>query len=256
MNIVTQVNVCAPVSESVTLLVMSKRQRVEYLIAQFAYDHGGQGSDERRWVILLPTNTAAPTLPYPVAVKLGRSADGRLECVAMRLGADAIPGYDATLSGAPVTSRTLRDIPVAQIVGDLARMQPLPVSEAHAAGERLKATTIEHATPRPHPGRRGYALAFYEGIRDLYREALEASPGRVYRYIVEHARDADGRLIYGVTARDDAQHSREAVARRWVMQTRQKGLLGPARHGKAGEYDATGPSRESGLDTSTQQKEE
>jgi hypothetical protein len=180
------------------------------------------------------------TVPFPIAIKLGKSDDGRLVCVGMRLGADAIPGYTPSAS-VQITSHSLREIPLGQIVDDVAEWmaEPMPLPDTTPLWERVDAVP----SPRKHPGRRGHPLAFYEGIRDLYREALQVSPGHVYRYIVENARDADGRPMYVETDREDLRASREAAARRWVVKTRQKGLLGPARHGAAGEYHDEGPSR-------------
>lgn len=214
------------------------KQRIQYVIGQFAFDPGEEESDERRWIILSPLMPErVPTLPFPVAVKLGKSDSGRLVCVGLRLGADAIPGYTPLAAGVQITSHALREIPLRQILDDVAEMiaRPLPFLLAAEMAERLDAATVEYDKPRKHPGRRGHPLAFYEGIRDLYREALQVSPGHVSRYIVEHAKDADGRPMYVETDREDLRESREATARRWVMKVRKKGLLGPAQRGMAGE---------------------
>jgi hypothetical protein len=243
---------------------MSKRRRISYNIWFVANPPVDEEIDDSRWIIVSPLDP--PTLPYPIAVKLGKSDDGKLVCVGMRLGEDAIPGWNAKAvpgwnakaypsRSRQITSQTLREIPVGQLLDDLANWRALPDVEGTGLVGQLNALLVVRDEPRSHPGRRGYPLAFYEGIRDLYREALEASPGHVCRYIAEHAKDADGRLMYGATERDDLQESREAVARKWVRTTRQKGLLGAARHGKAGEYPAIGPSRESGQDTSSDRKE-
>ena len=220
------------------------KQRIQYVTGMFAFDPGEEESDERRWVILSPLYTPnAVTLPFPIAIKLGKSDSGRLVCVGLRLGADAIPGYNPLAAGVQITSHSLREIPMRQILDDVAKMiaEPLPFLMATEIGERLDAATVEYDKPRKHPGRRGHPLAFYEGIRDLYREALQASPGHVYRYVVEHAKDVDGRLMYPETDRDDLKESREVAARRWVVKTRQKGLLGPAQRGIAGEYKTKDP---------------
>jgi hypothetical protein len=188
----------------------------------------GPGAD--RWIYLYPVppraGSAYYALPCPVAVLLARSENGRLVCVGLRIGADANK-YPPAQQHHEVTASMLRDIKLGQIVQDLA---------AYLSVEDIEERGGACPEERPHPGRRGYPDAFYEGIRDLFRKAQIASPGNVYRYIVEHAKDAEGRPMYAPTDREDVQRSREAVARKWVYTARhKKHLLGEATPGKAGE---------------------
>jgi len=239
---------------------MGKRRGISFTTT---FIHGPAGADEGdggEWILLdspFPSPSAHPdfpTLPFPIAVKLGKSDDGRLVCIGMKLGLEALTEWEAQSvlrppsSPVQITSRTLREIPMGEILDDLAawRTQPFLVEDGFV--EVLDAAVVESPAPRVQPGRPGHPLAFYEGIRDLYREALQASPGHIARYIVEHAKDVDGRPIYDVKTetadfRNVHQATREAAARRWVTKARNKGLLGPARHGAAGEYHDEGPSR-------------
>ncbi|HEY5472772.1 MAG TPA: hypothetical protein VIK32_06220 [Candidatus Limnocylindrales bacterium] len=191
--------------------------------------------DDDHWIYLLPVRLAsdAPysTLPCPVAVLLARSENGRLVCVGMRIGVEANK-YPPARAHHEINASMLRGVKLGQIVQDLAvRLS------AHDIDERAGACTGE----RPHPGRRGYPDAFYEGIRDLFHEAQMVSPENVYRHIVENAKDAEGRLMYAETDDETLQLSREAVARKWVHTTRhKKHLLGDATPGKAGELRASG----------------
>jgi hypothetical protein len=240
---------------------MGKRRGISF---STTFIHGPAGAEEGgggEWILLdSPFDSPSshpdfPTLPFPVAVKLGKSDDGRLVCIGMKLGLEALTEWEAQdvvrrPSPPPVqiTSKTLREIPMGEILDHLAAWRTQPFLLEGGFVEVLDAAVVESDAPRVHPGSRGHPLAFYEGIRDLYREALVESPGHVYRYVVEHAVDADGRPMYDVKTETAAfqkvhQATREAAARRWVKKAREKGLLGSARHGTAGEYHDEGPSR-------------
>lgn len=241
---------------------MKRSRELHYHVTWAPISGAAESSEDQQWFLLTPVaedpgwGHTYPTLPYPVAVKLGKSEEGRVVCVGLRLGSDAVPG-DRASSSMPITSQSLRDIPLAEVVHNLAAFDRLidPSKLLGTFGDTAHVAAADHGKRRSRPGARGHPPEFYRHIADLYRKAMVVSPGHIYRYLVKHAKYPDGKPAYADPEREDQLLSREAAARRWVKKARDKGFLGPARRGKAGEYPEAGPSRESGHDMSSERKE-
>lgn len=218
----------------------------------------GYGPGKDGWFLLSPSPLEkawlGSRLPMPVAMRLAKSEDGRLVCVGLKLGADAIPGLDASPS-IEITARMLRKIPLGKIVDDLAALQARRLGELEKIESRLDAIEVEHGEPRTRRGPRGHAPSFWAGIAATYREALLVSPRATARYVAEHALDEDGRPVYAETRHEYLWQDRERVARKWIKNSREKGFLGPARPGRAGEFFDSGPTRESGQKERTGRRE-
>jgi hypothetical protein len=171
-----------------------------------------------------------------VLVRLGRSLEGRLVATGLIVG----PG-----EGGELTARSLRAIPLAQIVATLANLiaayqddpedipdvvweaSPEEVSRgAHRQTYRslealvsdlvlFRAETYEG--PRARPGPKGHPPEHFERVATAYREALIAHPRAPMKALAEQL------------------HASDATVRRWVQRARDKGLLGSSVPGKAGE---------------------
>jgi hypothetical protein len=244
---------------------MKKEPIVHYGVGVIGGKPFGEEIGEPDWFLLSPlpsdwpgrgVSLAVPvrTLPFPIAVKVGKGDGGRLVCTGLRMGADAVPGWDAKGS-VEITPRALREIPLGQILRELAERLEFRLATFVDGGEAFEALADDHNRHRSHPGRRGYPSEFWEGIAAVYRQGMIVSRRNVSRYVAEHATDVDGRRMYTDTDQERLWENRERTARKWAKIARRKGYLGPARRGKAGEYPEDRPSRKSGQDTSTERKE-
>jgi hypothetical protein len=147
-------------------------------------------------------------LPFPVQLSLGRSSDGRLVCTGLVIGAMDEPRE--------ITSRSLRELPLGDLLGSIARLRDDP-----DVGSFLRAT-FELAddigeTPRHRPGPRGYDREHFEHVAVVYREALAVAPRAPMQEVARRLSTS------------------EATARRWVQRARDMSLLGAGQPGKAGE---------------------
>lgn len=142
---------------------------------------------------------ARSDLPYPIMVRLGKAPDGRLVISGMAVGLDA---------PVEVTARSLRVIPLASILTTLARSRFMPL---------VIQNTISQARQPVRRGPRGLTDAHFEEVATTYRQALMEAPRSplvAFRLLMP---------------------SSESTARRWIQRARDRGLLGPALSGKAGE---------------------
>jgi hypothetical protein len=172
-------------------------------------------------------------LPFPVAMSLGRSSDGRLICTGLVLtnltiGAqydDDVPDHmrDEPLE---ITSRLLRKLPLGELVGSVAAMRDDPEGEAFFRRSFALADNLP-ALPRRRPGPKGHPPEHFQVVADAYRAALAHAPRKPIKTVAEQL------------------HASEATVRRWVQRARDKGLLGESTPGKAGERTAVRRSVES-----------
>jgi hypothetical protein len=172
--------------------------------------HGNrEATEDERWI-----GVTGGGLLHPISIRVAKSSDGRLVCTGLRIGVGLFGDSDQDVE---VTSRSLRHIPLAEI------LEQLP-----AAGERFRklvsvlfpdARPVHELAPHYAPRKRGYRYPdeHYERVAEVYREALRESPGKAYVYICK---------TLGVS---------RATAYRHVQTARDKGLLGEATHGRAGE---------------------
>jgi hypothetical protein len=165
-------------------------------------------AEERNWWRLV----GKPGLPFDIKIRVGRMPDGRLACTGLRLGDE---------EGEPkpeITVRALRALNLPDILKATADaiFASDPAFSQALLGYRLgDATAPKIIRSRPRPQK--YDRAHFERIADLYREALLRDPGSPYAYLMQH---------------EDKSLS---TVRRWVQRARDKGLLGEAIPGKAGE---------------------
>lgn len=163
-----------------------------------------------------------PDAPPVVALKLANSADGRKICTAMIVGFNE--GYPIVVRGhggfnappAEVTSRALRQIPVAELIGRAVNSEKAPPHHA-AVRELVLGRLPSTESPKRAPGPKGHPDEHFEMVAAMYREALKAAPRRPMIWLADRL-NAD----------------RTTVAR-WVQRARDKGFLGESQPGKAGE---------------------
>jgi len=137
---------------------------------------------------------------YRVFVQVARGDHGQLICTGLLFGGD---------NRIEVTARALRGIPMSALLRNLSR------------DDRLigKGSMTWPAWPlnRTRAGSRGLQLRHFEEVAKGYREALQEAPRAPVKYLAER------------------WHTPEPTIRTWLRQAREKGLLGPAMQGKAGE---------------------
>ncbi len=134
---------------------------------------------------------------YTIFVRLGKVPEGRLVCTGLLIGAVG--------SEREITARSLRRIPLAQLLTFLAR-----ISGGGAPGTlRLR--------PFTRPGPTGLPREHFEDVAKGYREALINAPRAPIKFLAK---------LWGRP---------EVSVRRWVQRCRDMGLLGPSAPGKAGE---------------------
>ncbi len=154
--------------------------------------------------------------PPPVALAIGRSADGRLICTGMLIGLNEAYPLGNNRFGEPmeVTSRDLRGIPVAELIGKAVHAAPAH----HELGARFaEARARDLAAVRRSPGPKGHPDEHFQWVADMYRRALEARPDAPVVWLTEQL-DRD-----------------RSTVNRWLQRARDKGYLGEATPGRAGE---------------------
>lgn len=155
---------------------------------------------------------ADPDAPLPVMLNLAKGADGRIVCRALVVG--AISPY----SGGPreVTSRSLRQIPVAELIEGAIASGQMPGGYGQVVRDLLdKADTL--TVPKRRPGPNGISDEYLRMVAEMYRTAVEVKPTAPIQWM---------------TVQLDRS---EATVRRHVQRARDKGFLGGAIPGKAGE---------------------
>jgi hypothetical protein len=155
-----------------------------------------------------------PDAPFPVVMRLGRSADGRVVCSGLLLGGagpgNAKAGVQRGRRGVEISASSLRQIPLGLLMDELSHKQFLQ--------ERLP------GFQRPtRLGPRGIPAEKLTEVADLYRRALEERPSAPVQWMTEQIPGPTGKPTPAVTIR------------RWLQRCRDLGLLGPSIPGKAGE---------------------
>ncbi len=133
--------------------------------------------------------------------------DGRLVCTGLVLGAS---------DGAEVTSRSLRNLPLSQLLSRLAKW-PEVRGETGVFGAGFK-----RYVPKLSRGPKGLPDSHFERIAAIYKTALQQEPSRPIRYMRKVLRP------HGGWPHDSTIH-------KWIQQCRELGLLGASIPGKAGE---------------------
>lgn len=162
------------------------------------------------WVYLTASDESGE--PYDVALRLQRTEQGRVICTAL------VAGNVMPWSGQPVevTSRSLREIPIAELLGTAMASTAVPGAYGVAVSALLNAlpeATFEHARPGP----KGHTEEHFKKVAIFYRHALSVAPDRPLEWLAAKM---------GVST---------STARRHVQRARDRGMLGPAVPGKAGE---------------------
>ncbi|EWT05058.1 hypothetical protein N864_07625 [Intrasporangium chromatireducens Q5-1] len=155
-----------------------------------------------------------PSAAPPVALTLSKTADGRMVCTGMIIGlSQAHPGHVGPLE---ITSRDLRRIPVAELVGRAIYADQAP--EHHApARRRAIAGAPESLTLKRNPGPKGHPDKHFQQVAEMYRRALEESPRAPIVWLTKEL------------------HADRSTVARWLRRARDKGFLGEATPGRAGE---------------------
>jgi hypothetical protein len=143
-------------------------------------------------------------VPFPIVVRLGKSPDGRLACTGMVIGPDAELGQE-------ITARSLRQIPLGQILSTVAGLD-FPGAE-ELGGE----VTHLWRQPPARPGPTALSREDLQRVAEDYRAALLQAPRSPIKLMAQKV------------------HASEATIRRRVQRARDMGLLRPVQPGKAGE---------------------
>jgi len=167
-------------------------------------------------------------LPFPVAMAVGRSPDGRLICTGLLIANLDFPAVYDPPPDAPewygsqrieVTSRSLRQLPLPELLGSITALRDDPQGRA-LFREIFRLADDLPATPRHRPGPKGHPRSHFEQVAEAYRTALAQAPQAPIKALAEQY-----------------QYS-EATVRRWVQRARDMGLLGASTPGRAGEGPA------------------
>jgi len=144
-----------------------------------------------------------------VLVRLGKAPDGRMVCTGLVIGA-----FDEQ----EITARGLRDLPLVQFLSHIGHWKEVR-EESGAFSKGFK-----RYAPKLSRGPQGLPAAHFERIADLYRIALKRQPRAPLKAMRELLAKDKG----GYVPSDSTIHG-------WIRQARQRGLLGQAIAGKAGE---------------------
>jgi hypothetical protein len=177
---------------------------------------------EHNWISFADGN-----LPFPVLISLGRAPDGRLIITGLLIAnLDIPPVYD---DAAPewfrskpveITSRSLRDLPLAELLGSVDALRDDPEGKALFRRLFALADDLPPTFPRRRPGPKGHPREHFEQVAQAYRIALARAPRAPVKTLAEQMNASD------------------ATVRRWIQRARDMGLLGPSTPGKAGEQPA------------------
>lgn len=144
-------------------------------------------------------------------VRLAKSPDGRLVCTGMVLGGPLG-------SEAEITARSLRNLPLAPLLAGLGQWR-----EARDQTGIFGAGFKRYA-PKLRRGPQGLDIDHFQKIADYYRIAINRQPRAPLKAMRELLAEDKG----GYVPSDSTIHG-------WIRQCRQRGLLGQAIAGKAGE---------------------
>jgi hypothetical protein len=172
---------------------------------------------QRDWAVFEGSHLD-PEQPPPVALAMAKSSDGRMICTGLIVGLNEAYPLGNGEWGKPieVTSRALRRIPVAELIGRAVTQDP--ISDHHAPLRRkVLSRSPESMSVRRAPGPKGHPDEHFRWVADQYRKALEANPRAPMAWLDERI-DVDRSTIT-----------------RWVQRARDKGFLGKSTPGRAGE---------------------
>ncbi len=172
------------------------------------------------WAVFSAEDDALDT--PPVAVCLGRSADGDLICTGLIVGlSQAYPhgaGKRHKRPDVEVTSRSLRGVPVAELIG---RAIPMARGEQNNMPEWMVERILGRVPDLPqvkrNPGPKGHGDEHFRNVAAWYRRAVDEHPRAPMKWLAEQL------------------HADRATVNRWVQRARDKGYLGEAIPGRAGE---------------------
>ena len=163
-------------------------------------------------------------LPYPVQIRLGRAADGRLICTGLKA---AVPLDHETAADFEVTARSLREIPLTRILTAFAAKMDEPSTRAFQArlfpSWHLESLAVPFARPPVRPGPKGHPRSFFEGLAKAYERALLETPRCPTKTLA---------ATMGYS---------EPQVHRLVQRARDMGLLGESMPGKPGSKPAHSP---------------
>lgn len=173
----------------------------------------------------LVEDSSRQRLRMPVLVRLGER-DGKLVCTGLILGAS--PSHPHERARDEITARDLRAVPLGAIVANIAsllvdrespRFEDLESEDAVLIRDLVQtAAWPVNQRPRARPGPKGWDDAHWTEVAQCYRGAVQKrQPVRA--------------------AIQERFNVSESTARRWIERARDRGLLGDAIPGKAGERE-------------------
>lgn len=175
---------------------------------------------ERTWV-LVEGDESDPDAPLPVFMNLSRDSRGRVVCTGLIVG--RLPPWDD--GRVEVTSRNLRTIRISELIGLVTWDDGAPDEWSTAVRALMADAPVLKDAPR-RPGPKGHPDDHFRAIAHAYRRAQLEAPRAPMRWLVEHLDRS------------------EPTVRRWVQRARDKGYLGAAVPGRAGEaHDDEGETR-------------
>lgn len=199
--------------------------RYEALLPSASRATFGRASQSAWWRV------TGGSLDAPLLVRIGRRGDV-IACTGLAFGVD--DGASRARGSAPMVTTTTLRIPLAEIVGTIART-PTRGYKVTRAG---RSTMVEfdnprgllgyfvdagpRATPRVRLGAKGHPPEHYEELVRRYRKALRTHPAAPTKAVCEQY-----------------PNFKPVTVRYWLGVARRRGLLGQAAPGRAGEITST-----------------
>jgi len=167
---------------------------------------------ERDWVLLEGSDPRDSDGPVPVFLSLSRSDSGRLICTGLIIGRQ--PAWNE--GSVEVTSRGLREVPIAEYIGLAQASGEMPDSYG-AAVRALLTLAPQSPRARRRPGPKGYDDEHFKHVAAAYRRAGVEAPRAPMKWLTNYL------------------YASEPTVRRWVQRARDRGYLGAATPGRFGE---------------------
>lgn len=146
----------------------------------------------------------------PVYLQISKAADGRKICTGLIVG---MLGQGGAVE---VNSRTLRGIPISELIGRATHADKAPAHHSWAR-DWVVSRAPDVPTVKRNPGPKGHPIEHFEAVAEMYRRALVESPRAPIVWLTREL------------------HADRSTVTRWLKRARVEGFLGEATPGKAGE---------------------
>jgi len=174
--------------------------------------------DRGKWVFGPPQEREDDDGIPPLALRVGKTPDGRLICTGLLIGPIGVTEingerfYDSEAVH-EVTARTLRRVKLGELLNEITEVAGDETLPDSAAAQRIIAAAQEGRAAR-RPGPKGYPAEHFANVANAYRQALMVRPLTPIKYLAEQL------------------GASEASIHRWLRRARDMGLLdesGPRR---------------------------